>query len=113
PVEFDKDSVLTVSGTFSVLSNDFTKLLYSTYVGHGASIRGKTAFVNAFGGFHVCALAPDGSVVAAGSWLTDGLPVKNAYQKNFVGGPTPTHLSDPNYTKHCDAVLVRFTPTTA
>lgn len=110
PVPFDKDSVVAVSGYFSVLSNDFTKLLYSTYVGMAASIRGNTAFVNAFGGFHVCAVAPDDSVVAAGSWLSDGLPVKNAWQKNFIGGPMPTHLGDPNYTKHCDAVVVRFTP---
>jgi len=113
PVPFDKDSVVTVSGYFSVMSNDFKKLIYSTYIGKGASIRGNTAFVNAFGGPHVCAVAPDGSLVAAGSWLTDGLPVKNAYQKNFVGGPMPTQLGDPNYTKHCDAAIVRFVPSSA
>ena len=113
PVPFDKDSIVTVSGYFSVMSNDFKTLIYSTYIGKGASIRGNTAFVNAFGGPHVCAVEPDGSLVAAGAWLTDGLPVKNAYQKKFVGGPVPTHLGDPNYTKHCDATLIRFVPISA
>lgn len=110
PVPFDKDTVGAVSGYFCVLSNDFTKLIYSTYIGKASSIRGNTQFVNAFGGPHVCALGADGSFVAAGSWLTDGLPVKNAYQSKFVGGPTPTRLGDVNYTKHCDAAIIRFTP---
>jgi hypothetical protein len=88
------------NGFLTVIAPDFKRLRYSTLMGKEASMRDK----NAFGGFHVNALAPDGSVVIAGSWHSGGFPTRNAFQANYAGGPL-----EPPYAAS-DAVLCRFVP---
>ena len=100
------------SGFFTVVAADFKSLIYSTYFGKGSSLihynpDGTFKHYNAYGGFHANVLAPDGSFVAVGSWLSDGLPLVNAFQDKFRGGPK-NELRD--HVKQCDAVIVRFVP---
>jgi len=113
PIPFDKDSIAAGSGYLQHHQHgpDEAHLFIPTYVGKGASIRGNTTFINGLR-WAPC-LRPSHRMEAsptAGAWLTDGLPLKNAWQKKFRGRRGhPTHLGDTNYTKHCDAVVVRFT----
>ena len=88
------------NGYLAVIAADFKSLLYSTFIGKGCSIRDR----NAFGGFHANAWAPDGSLVAAGSWHSAGFPTRNAFQAVYAGGPL-----HPPYAAS-DAVLCRFAP---
>jgi hypothetical protein len=59
---------------------------------------------NAFGGFHANALAPDDSLIVAGSWHSAGFPARNAFHATYYGGPL-----DPPWAAS-DAVLARFVP---
>ena len=60
-----------------------------------------------YGGFHANCLAPDGRLVAVGSWISDGLPLVNAGRAAFKGGPG---RSPSDYVKHCDATVTVFVP---
>jgi hypothetical protein len=58
-----------------LLSADFSKLLYATYLGGPANDNGRSGFLGSDGSFYVVG-ASDGP----------GWPVKNAYQGTFAGG---------------------------
>jgi hypothetical protein len=107
----DPGVVAACSGFLTVVAADFKSVIYSTFVGQGASLiaynpDGSIKHFNAYGGFHANTVAPDGSFIAVGSWLSDGLPRVNAYQVKFYGGPAKSG----DYVKHCDAAIVRFVP---
>ena len=57
------------------LSSDFSRLLYSTYLGGAAFDTGRSAY-----------LGQDGSLYLTGAVNGPGWPVKNAYQSTFAGG---------------------------
>jgi hypothetical protein len=101
------------SGFFTILSADFRSLVYSTYFGKGSCLLhyeadGTVKHFNAYGGFHANLIAPDGSFLAVGSWLSDGLPLVNAGRSSFRGGPGN---SPSNFVKHSDGTLTRLVPT--
>ena len=100
------------SGFFTVLAADFRSLSYSTFFGKCSCLvrykpNGALQHYNAYGGFHAHTMAPDGSLVVVGSWLSDGLPVVKANQAKFNGGPGN---SSSNYVKHCDGTITRLVP---
>ena len=59
-----------------LLSADFSRLLYSTYLGGPSNDNGRSGF-----------LGGDGSLYVTGSSDGPGWPAKNAYQSTFKGGP--------------------------
>jgi hypothetical protein len=88
------------NGFLTVIAPDFRSLHYSTFLGRACSMRDK----NAFGGFHALALAPDGCVIMAGSWHSDGFPTSAAFKAGYAGGPV-----EPPYAAS-DANLCKFVP---
>lgn len=100
------------SGFFTVVAADFKSLIYSTYFGKGCSLvhynsDGTIKHYNAYGGFNSSVLAPDGSFVAVGSWHSPGLPLSNAWQEKYHGGPA-RGVND--CVRECDAIITRFVP---
>jgi len=77
----------------AVLSADFRRLLYSTYMGGKAGDVGRSA-----------CLGPDGSLCVTGSANGPGWPVRNAFQATFAGS------NDPRWGNG-DCILARFRPT--
>ncbi len=59
----------------AVLSADFSRLLYATYLGGPANDNGRSGF-----------LASDGSLYVTGASDGPGWPPRNAYQSSFAGG---------------------------
>ncbi len=88
----------------TVMSPDLTSLSYSTFFGKQCIILGQ----NAIGGFHSNVLAPDGSLIAVGAWVTDNLPLVNAFQSSFLVSSSPP-VSASDYTRHSDGIITRFT----
>jgi len=76
---------------FVRLSADFSRLLYSTYIGGGANDNGRSG-----------CLGSDGSLYVTGSSDGPGWPVKNAFQNTFAGGGGDYGTGD--------CVLARFSP---
>jgi hypothetical protein len=94
------------NGFLTVMAPDLKNLSYSTFMGKQCIVVGQ----NAVGGFHSNTVAPDGSVIAVGSWVTANFPTtSSAHQTTFVGGATPS-TSGATYTKYSDAVMARFAP---
>jgi hypothetical protein len=106
---FDSISIASWCAFLTVVKADFTGLSYSSFMGQQCTIVGTNGTsINGIGGFHSNLLAPDGSFIVVGSWLTDGFPRTNAYQSTFIGGAPTDGKNLPLYTKHCDGVLARF-----
>jgi hypothetical protein len=76
-----------------LLSADFGRLLYSTYMGGTAFDVGRSA-----------CLGPDGSLYVTGAANGPGWPVRNAFQAEFAG------TDDPRWGNG-DCLLARFRPT--
>lgn len=74
-----------------LLSADFGRLLYSTYMGGPAYDAGRSA-----------CLGPDGSLCVTGAADGRGWPTRNAYQKTFAGGG--------GGWGNGDCILARFRP---
>lgn len=91
------------NGFVAVMAADFKSLSYSTFMGKQCIINGQ----NAIGGFHSNVLAPDGSLILIGAWVTPNFPTRNAVQSTFIGAPFPT-TTGATYTKYSDGVIARF-----
>ncbi len=92
------------NGFLAVMSPDLSSLSYSTFIGKQCIIVG----TNAIGGMHSNVLAPDGSLIAVGSWVTDNYPLVNPFQSSFLVSSIPP-VSYADFTRHCDGVITRFT----
>ena len=82
----DRDAVVVV------LSADFSRLLYSTYMGGKAFDTGRSA-----------CLGRDGSLYVTGAANGAGWPVRNAFQANFAG-------TNDGRWGNGDCILARFKP---
>ncbi|MCY3018882.1 MAG: hypothetical protein NTW87_07635 [Planctomycetota bacterium] len=60
----------------SLLSNDLSTLLYSTYIGGTGDEMARACF-----------LGPDGTLYAGGVTTSRDFPVKNAWQEKYGGDP--------------------------
>jgi len=63
-------------GIVSVLSNDLSKLLYSTYIGGTGDEMARA-----------CCFGPDGTLYVGGVTTSRDFPTKNAWQKKYGGDP--------------------------
>ncbi len=75
----------------TLLSADFSQLLYSTYLGGPSNDNGRSGF-----------LGSDGSLYVTGSSDGGGWPLKSAYQSTFAGGPGDYGAGD--------AILAKLSP---
>jgi PKD repeat protein len=76
---------------FSLLSNDLSTMLYSSYFGTSSRANGAWGDM-----FRACAIGQDGTLYLAGS-AAPFFPVRNAHQGKFGGGP-------------CDGQIVKVSP---
>ena len=76
---------------FSLLSNDLSTLVYSSYFGTSSREHGAWGDM-----FRACAVGPDGTLYLAGG-AAPFFPLKNAHQSAFGGGP-------------CDGQIVKLSP---
>ena len=83
-----------------LLSADFSRLLYSTYLGGPANDNGRSGF-----------LGSDGSLYVTGSSDGPGWPLKNAYQSTFAGGPGDYGAGDNILAKLAPADTITVDPT--
>ncbi len=82
-----------------LLSADFSRLLYSTYLGGLANDNGRSGF-----------LGSDGSLYVTGSSDGPGWPTKNAYQDTFKGGPGDYGAGDNILAKLAPAATITLNP---
>jgi hypothetical protein len=83
----------------TLLSADFSRLLYSTYLGGPANDNGRSGF-----------LGSDGSLYVTGSSDGPGWPTKNAYQDTFKGGPGDYGAGDNILAKLAPAGTITLDP---
>lgn len=90
-------------GVVSILSNDLSTLLYSSYIGGSGDEMARA-----------CAVGPDGTLCVGGVTTSKDFPTKNAYQRTYAGDPgfgsAPNGGSAPVGWGNGDCWLAKLSP---
>ena len=76
PENAGKEGKFPYDGVVSILSNDLSTLLYSTYIGGTGDDMARACFIG-----------PDGTLYVGGVTTSRDFPLKNAYQPQYGGDP--------------------------